>query len=136
MPEEIINLFVYGTLRSGVHHPAHQYISRYFVLDGEGTVQGKLYDLGPYPGAIPVAEEFFITGELYHARDSAAFETAIEQLDEYEGIYAEAKESPLFRRDVVTVHIRDQEVTAWIHWYNREITGKWIVSGDILHAQD
>lgn len=55
-------LFVYGTLRSGFQSPAYSYISRYFTLIGEAKVKGRLYDLGDYPAAVPVEEDYFIIG--------------------------------------------------------------------------
>src|SRR5215467_2496077 len=96
-------LFVYGTLRSSFHHPAHVHISNYFKFIGEARVKGKLFDLGPYPAAIPSLEEKFVTGELYEAINELSFEKAIEALDEYEG-YAQAKGNKnLFRREVASV---------------------------------
>ena len=59
------HLFVYGSLRSGFHSPAYEYISRYFDLVSEGKVKGKLYDMGEYPAAIPDNGDHYIIGELY-----------------------------------------------------------------------
>ena len=53
MQTTVFSLFVYGSLRSGFHHPAYNYISKYFSLKGEGLVRGKLFDLGDYPVAVP-----------------------------------------------------------------------------------
>jgi hypothetical protein len=54
-----------------------------------GSVQGKLYDMGEYPAAIPGTEDYFITGELYHIAQEEEFARAMEQLDEYEGLLVE-----------------------------------------------
>lgn len=134
MQPTIYRLFVYGSLRSGFHNAVYTYISRYFVFDGLGAVQGKLYDLGEYPGAVPATEEFYITGELYHIANKDEFSWAMEQLDEYEGIYVESGETPaLFRRAPATVLYNDTMVTAWIYWYNRPITDQHrIESGDYI----
>ena len=126
-------LFVYGSLRSGFNHPAYAYISTHFTLVGSATVKGKLYDLGDYPAAIPSDEDFFITGELYRLKEEQEFSWAIAQIDDYEGINPEPGEAALYRRDLTTVYINHQSTTAWIYWYNNEITGKpLIASGDVL----
>ena len=123
------NLFVYGTLRSGLQHPAHAFISRYFTLLGAATVKGKLYDLGEYPGAIPSHEDEFITGELYQLTNEFQFTEAFAALDNYEGLLVEP---PLFRREQVTVLLTDSTDTAWIYWYNHDVDESvCIESGDI-----
>jgi gamma-glutamylcyclotransferase (GGCT)/AIG2-like uncharacterized protein YtfP len=54
MKPEIYRLFVYGSLRSGLHNEVFSFISSYFVLEGMGSIQGKLYDLGEYPAPYPI----------------------------------------------------------------------------------
>jgi gamma-glutamylcyclotransferase (GGCT)/AIG2-like uncharacterized protein YtfP len=133
MSQSVQHLFVYGTLRSDVHHRAHGYIARYFKLTGKAMVQGKLYDCIEYPAGVPDEGEFYITGELYEIKDAAEFSKALQTLDEYEGSYDNAGEAALFRRELVNVSYNSEQVRAWIYWYNRPVTGlKWISSGDIL----
>ena len=133
MNNENYNLFVYGSLRSGFHHPVYQYLSKYFYLIGDATVKSKLYDMGEYPVAIPTTEEKFVTGELYAANSAAEFDYAIVQLDDYEGLNVEAGETPLYKRATTTVNCNGQEHTAWIYWFNGTIDGlPEIASGDIL----
>ena len=133
MNSDTIQLFVYGSLRSGSPHPVQSYIKLYFVLLGTATVQGKLYDLGEYPAAIPSEENIFITGELYRIRRKEEFFLVMDMLDEYEGIHVEPGEIPLFRRETVTVNIDNMIAPAWIYWYNREVEeGRLIESGDYL----
>jgi gamma-glutamylcyclotransferase (GGCT)/AIG2-like uncharacterized protein YtfP len=133
MQPNIYRLFVYGSLRSGFHHSVYAYISRYFIFDGMGTVQGKLYDMGEYPGAIPGTDNYFITGELYHIAQEEEFDQAMEQLDDYEGLLVEPREIPLFRREPVNVLFKNTTVIAWMYWYNRAITSEHrIESGDFV----
>jgi gamma-glutamylcyclotransferase (GGCT)/AIG2-like uncharacterized protein YtfP len=133
MNNPIHNLFVYGSLRSGFHNPAYQYLSQYFNLIGEGIVKGKLFDKGEYPVAILTSEEKFITGELYTINSAAEFSYAIGQIDDYEGVLAEAGETPLYKREAVTVLQNNQQHTAWIYWFNGTIDGlAAIASGDVL----
>lgn len=126
-------LFVYGSLRSGFQYAAYQYISRYFHLVGNATVKGKLYDNGEYPVALPTEEEKFITGELYEITNASEFSYAIGQLDDYEGLYAEAGETPLYKRETVTVYCNNQQYTAWIYWFNGTVDGlSEIETGDVV----
>jgi gamma-glutamylcyclotransferase (GGCT)/AIG2-like uncharacterized protein YtfP len=133
MNNSIHNLFVYGSLRSGFHNPAYQYLSQYFNLMGEGVVKGKLFDKGGYPVAIPTSEEKFITGELYAINFPAEFPYAIGQIDDYEGLHVEAGETPLYKREMVTVFQNNQQHTAWIYWFNGTVDSlAEIASGDVL----
>jgi len=134
MINDTYQLFVYGSLRSGFQHAAYQYIARYFHLIGDAKVKGKLYDMGEYPVALPTTEEKFIIGELYAITNGAEFSYAIGQLDDYEGIYAEAGETALYKREQVTVFCNGQQSTAWIYWFNgSSVEGlPEIASGDVL----
>lgn len=136
MKETIFRLFVYGSLRSGFHHPAFQYISRYFRFEANGRIKGDLYDLGQFPAAVPCDEEHFIVGELYIVKDEAEFNYAIEQLDDYEGVIVEEDEgeTPMYRRETSIVYLDNNETThAWVYWFNDSIEGKpLIASGDVL----
>ena len=126
-------VFVYGSLRSGFHSPAYQYISNYFNLFGEAKVKGKLFNTGEYPAAIPVEEDLFIKGELYLIKNENEFSWAIAQLDDYEGVVVEKDEQPLYRREMADVYINDAIVPAWIYWYNGDLSGKSLISsGDIM----
>ena len=133
MPQNIYRLFLYGTLRSGCHLPVYSYISRYFIFDGVGAVQGNLFDLGDYPAAIPGTEDHLITGELYHIAEQSTFDYVMEQLDDYVGLLVEPGGIPLFRREPVNVLFKNSTVIAWMYWYNRSITNEHrIESGDYV----
>ncbi len=126
-------LFVYGSLRSGFRNPAYQYLTRYFHLVGEAVVQGKFYDKGDYPVAIPTTKESFINGELYALNNPDEFNWAIEQLDDYEGLNVEAGEKPLYKRELVTIFQQGNPSLAWIYWYNGSVEGMAeIETGDVL----
>jgi gamma-glutamylcyclotransferase (GGCT)/AIG2-like uncharacterized protein YtfP len=133
MNNETHLLFVYGSLRSGFHHPAYGYLSRYFNLMGGARVKGSLYDMGEYPVAIPSDNEKYITGELYTIKNPVEFDYAIGQLDDYEGIYAEAGQTALYKRETAAVLLNDQYYIAWIYWFNGNVNGfAEIASGDVL----
>src|SRR5687768_17509496 len=129
----IYQLFVYGSLRRGFHSPAFEYISRFFDFVGEAKVRGKLFDLGSFPAGMPTNESCFISGELYRIKNEQEFSWAMGQLDDYEGVAAEADEEHLYRREIVEVHFNGQVTHAWIYWYNGDVSGRpLIASGDML----
>ena len=126
-------LFVYGSLRSGFHHPAYQYISDYFTLVGDAKTKGELFDMGEYPAALPTTKEKFIIGELYKIKNEDEFGWAIGQLDDYEGVVVEDGEKPLYKRSKTNVWINDHEQEAWIYWYNSDVHECPVIeSGDVL----
>lgn len=129
----VYQLFVYGSLRSGFHSPAYEYISRFFTFAGEAKVKGKLYDMGVYPAAIPGDDDAFIIGELYTIKSPAEFSWAIGQLDDYEGVAAEPDEVQLYKRELAEVMINNTTVPAWIYWFNGDVSGRpQIASGDLM----
>ena len=126
-------LFVYGSLRSGFHHPAYAYISDNFTLVGPAKIKGRLYDLGEYPAAISVSDESFIVGELYELKENLDFYWVIEQIDDYEGLNVEQDEIALFKREEVEVYLANRTTKAWVYWYNKDVSDRpFIPSGDIL----
>ena len=129
----VFQLFVYGSLRSGFRSPVYEYISRFFTLVGDAKAKGKLYDLGDYPAAIPVSEDYFILGELYTIKSEQEFSWAMAQLDDYEGVNVEANEERLYQRKITDIFINDLATSAWVYWYIGDVTGKPVIaSGDIL----
>ena len=133
MQNQVQLLFVYGSLRSGFHHPAYEYMARYFQLVGPAVVKGKLYDMGEYPVAKPTTADHFIQGELYTLSQDDDFSYVISQIDDYEGLYVEEGETPLYTRELTTAFINDQSFTAWIYWYNQNIDGlPELATGDVL----
>ena len=135
--QEVYQLFVYGSLRSGFRSPAYEYISRYFDLVGEAKVKGELYDLGTYPAARPTDNNKFIVGELYKIRNENEFTWAIGQLDDYEGVSVDFDEMQLYRREITEVHIDNKVTNAWIYWYVGDVKDKPVIdSGDVLQYME
>ena len=133
MNNENYKLFVYGSLRGGFRNPVYEYLTKYFHLLGEAMVKGKLYDLGEYPAANATEDEKFISGELYSINNPLEFSWAIGQLDDYEGLNTEEGETPLYKREQVIAYKDGEAYTAWIYWYNKDLTGSpEIESGDLM----
>ena len=61
-------LFAYGTLMRGL--ALHRLLEGRARFLGEGTVAGRLYDLGRYPAAVPEGSGL-VQGEVYRVTDPA-----------------------------------------------------------------
>ncbi|WP_353662477.1 gamma-glutamylcyclotransferase family protein [Hydrogenimonas sp. SS33] len=113
-------LFVYGTLKRG--HPMHRLLAPFARYVAEGSICGKLYDLGAYPG---VVEEqgcrHRVFGELYRLTDAAE---AFRVLDAYEGSE--------YRRIELPVRLEGgRSVPAWVYLYVGPLEGAgWLKSGE------
>ena len=115
-----IHLFVYGTLMFPFRNPMHRVMCRYAGWVGNAVMEGKLYNLGAYPGAI-LSPGFFIHGELYEIVDAPRLFVA---LDRYEG--------DEYLREIVEVEKSDgMRVDAWVYLCRRPVRERRrIVSGD------
>ena len=114
-------LFVYGTLRIGERADLSKQNAVEFVC--EDSINGELYNLGSYPGALVKPGLFdpshsSIKGDVFVIRDTAI----VPSLDAYEGfphLYG--------RLETVTAHDR----IVWVYNYTHIIDdSKRILSGD------
>ena len=105
-------LFVYGTLMRGF--PLHHLLNDQCEFMGTGTVNGRLMDLGHYPGAVPEEPET-VHGEVYRLPAPGL----LASLDRKEGYRPDAPARSLYLRRLTPVRLADgREVTAWIYWYH------------------
>lgn len=122
-------LFVYGTLRKGFR--SHGLLQRFHArLIGSGSVRGRLYDLGEYPGAVDRAGHGDrVYGELYFLPQPAA---AFRVLDKFEGFDPAKPVSNEFERRETTVTMTDgREVRCWIYWMSgTPPTGRRVRAGN------
>ena len=121
-------LFVYGTLRSQMNDPLHGLLEKHAVLVGTGSFQGKLYDLGRYPGAIPShGKTDRVLGEIYRFSES---QRTLEILDEYEG-------HRFKRKRVTIVQESGKSIPCWIYLYARSVRRRpRISSGDYIRYRN
>ncbi len=125
-------LFVYGSLLSGFKNSAYEYIRRYFRLMGHASVKGTMYDMGDFPVVCPVDTGRVIQGELYEIINPNELSYAMAQLDDYEGLYPEEGQEVYYEREAVDINFNGETFTAWVYWYNRDVSDKRIVeSGDM-----
>jgi len=118
------HLFVYGTLCQRMKHPLSHLLVHHGIFIGKGIFQGKLYDLGRYPGAVPSGEKTdLVTGEIYRLENP---KQVFDILDEYEG--------PRFKRTRVTIFFEeDARLPCWIYLYTHSTSGRRIIpSGDYV----
>lgn len=140
-------LFVYGTLRSDMGHPMHDVLNRYAQFVGMGTVWGRLFNLGTYPGLIlvnhpkestplsdagSVVSASKVWGEVYALTpDTTQILLAI--LDDYEGYYPGHRSQSDYLRQKVQVLMESKgaiapetlsltpSLEAWGYVYNRDV---------------
>lgn len=112
--------FLYGSLRVGFRDPNYSYLSKYFHAKGEASVRGKFYFNGSTPVAVQT-ETGLLTGDVYELNDPEDFKWVAVQLDDYEGLNVEAGETPLYKRELVSIDLDGKPAQAWIYWYNRPV---------------
>src|SRR5271166_1887703 len=112
-------LFVYGTL-DPEHAPAEiaPMVARFHPV-GRASIQGVLYDLGEYPGAIfEGAGRRKISGTVFRIPDDPEI---LRRLDEYEGFTPSNPGQSLFIRESRPVQLVDGRVRrCWMYTYNRQ----------------
>jgi gamma-glutamylcyclotransferase (GGCT)/AIG2-like uncharacterized protein YtfP len=131
--EEPSYLFVYGTLRKGVNNQVKEEIINDVEWIGETEIPGRMYDIGRYPGAVPLTnnERGVIRGEIIKIMYP---ERVFKLLDHYEGYNPEELDRSEYYRAKEKINLEDgQEIDAWVYWYNFSVDGKKrIESSDYL----
>jgi len=125
------NLFVYGSLMSGISSPIATYLKSNSVFLGEAVVEGILYDLGQYPGIIPQTGcNKWVKGHVFELSDAAKM---LPVLDKYEGSGATFTQPTEYVRKQIQVLVNKQSVSCWVYQYNYSTDDlKVIASGDYL----
>jgi gamma-glutamylcyclotransferase (GGCT)/AIG2-like uncharacterized protein YtfP len=123
-------VFFYGTLRAGFARRSAAGVEAKLTVLGRGSIAAALYDLGPYPAAIPHAARR-VWGEMYRMREP---ETVLAVLDEIEGCHPAEPDRSLYVRAATTVTIGNgEEAQAWVYFYNAPLgRAVPIESGDYL----
>jgi gamma-glutamylcyclotransferase (GGCT)/AIG2-like uncharacterized protein YtfP len=116
----ITRLFVYGTLLSTTGHPMSTRLQREARLIGPGTVRGRLYSLGRYPGLVEAdGAGRLVHGELYALKMPAV---SLKWLDAYEGIVPDRPEENPYERVVRPTRLNTgQTVDAWVYLYRKSV---------------
>lgn len=124
-------LFVYGTLMSGLTcamgREQRAHLAKSSRSFGAGRVQGRLYDLGDYPGLVASDDPGDqVTGEVLRLADPGR---TLSWLDAYEGIgeagEAQSAEADEYVRMLMPVRLGGGTlVSAWIYVYRADVAGK------------
>jgi gamma-glutamylcyclotransferase (GGCT)/AIG2-like uncharacterized protein YtfP len=123
-------LFVYGTLRPVIGSPVGRWLAGVTKFVGPASIEGRLYDLGRFPGLIAAPGGGRVVGDLLRLRNPAA---TFDVLDRYEG--AVTARRPLFRRVRLHVSTKRGRRRAWMYVYaRRAVPGRRIAGGDYSRA--
>jgi gamma-glutamylcyclotransferase (GGCT)/AIG2-like uncharacterized protein YtfP len=127
MPDQV---FFYGTLRTGFNRTTRAGIDEFLKFAGRAWINGKLFDLGIYPAAVP-ATDGRVWGEVFEMVDAQKVLTA---LDRIEGHRPAEPERSLYNRVRVVATLDDgRKEDVWVYFYNAPLgRASRIASGDYL----
>jgi gamma-glutamylcyclotransferase (GGCT)/AIG2-like uncharacterized protein YtfP len=138
LPPSPRHVFVYGTLLPGLAPPViADVVSRLRVV-GPGSVPGRLYHFGAYPGCVLAGGEdcdTVIHGTLLELpMDDPA---VLARLDWYEGYAAHDDAGSLFLRLACAVDTpAGGQVRAWVYVYNRDASRARPIAGGRYHPPE
>jgi gamma-glutamylcyclotransferase (GGCT)/AIG2-like uncharacterized protein YtfP len=99
---------------------------------GEASLQGRLFDLGRYPGLVENDTlTDLVIGECFRLKDS---KQVLADFDAYEECNDEFEKPWLYQRQLRKCSLKSGKMLqAWVYIYNRTVDGKThIQSGDYL----
>lgn len=124
------HLFVYGTLRLGFSNHYAQLLQKNAIHKGRATINGKLFDVGGYPGIIrsTISHEL-ITGDIFEFPFDSDLMAV---LDEYEMCSSTYPEPQEYKREIIKITTNNASIIrCWVYIYNWEISHHTrIQSGD------
>lgn len=110
----------------------HRLLVRHGDYLADGFIQGMLYEVRGYPGAVESDQPGDrVYGELYRLANSAL---VLPRLDHYEGCTRRFPEPQEYiRRKRLVSRIGGGKVAAWVYLFNHDVSGlERIESGDYL----
>ncbi|MEX2587064.1 MAG: gamma-glutamylcyclotransferase family protein [Actinomycetota bacterium] len=114
-------LALYGSLMSCVGGLRRLGDTRGLRYVGPCTMQGRLVDLGRYPGL--VLQEGLVEAELYEITDRAI----LDGLDRFEGYHRHNAGLSVYVRR--RVRLREPDCHAWVYIYNKPYAGRPVIAG-------
>ncbi len=108
-------LFVYGTLKRRSRHPMARQLAQAARHVGAGSIAGRLYDLGRFPGLKePRTNLDRVQGDVYDLGPDV--EATLATMDAYE--IAESPPPTPYERLMETVTLdTGGTLMAWVYWY-------------------
>jgi len=130
MDESKSYLFIYGSLLNDDNEFA-VYLKQNCTFYSKGKFEGKLYDVGLYPGAILSAGcGQYVYGSIFIVNDPVV---AFKVLDDYEGFGADQPYPNEFTRDFVEIEVNAVKLNCWVYLYKLPVDKlPQIISGDYL----
>ena len=126
------HLFVYGTLRLGSSNPHAAFLHECCTHAGLGTITGRLYRIGYYPGLLLDPGGVHVVGDVFALPAGEQRAGLLQQLDHYEGVDRNQTEAE-YLREPVMVQADSGPVLCWVYLYNHSVAGKpEITSGDFM----
>lgn len=127
MPDQV---FFYGTLRTGFRRTTRAGVDEFLTFTGRGWINGKLFDLGIYPAAVP-ASDSRVWGEVFEMADAP---DVLAALDSIEGHCPAEPERSLYDRVRVPATLDDGRLEdVWVYFYNAPLgRAPRIASGDYV----
>jgi gamma-glutamylcyclotransferase (GGCT)/AIG2-like uncharacterized protein YtfP len=129
------HLFVYGSLMASAGHAMGERLRREARLLGAATIQGRLYKISWYPGAVASRDP----GERVHGEVYALAQPsrALAWLDRYEGIAPGTTRYAEYERVEQPVRLASgEEIAAWVYLYRGDVAGlstapdgRWVAGG-------
>ena len=112
-------MFVYGTLLPRLAPPEIESTVRRLRRVGRGTIRGRLFDLGDYPGAILTRSGPMIQGMIFEVPNDPE---VLHRLDEFEGFDPAKPKSSLFVRKRRRAQMQDgTKIFCWVYAYNGSV---------------
>lgn len=110
-------LFAYGTLLTGTGNDTLDRLLRKNLIPLESaTIQGRVIDLGRYPGAVPTRNGARLSGTLLRVLNPVLLLRIIDRYEDYDR--HEPRRSEFVRRRVsVQLNASGRNVPAWVYWY-------------------
>ena len=120
-------IFLYGTLLPELAAGNLRPLLARLEPVGRGSVPGRLYDLGDYPGAVfDESAPSSVHGRVF----VLAGRDALREFDAYEGYDERDDSESLYRRVRQMVTLEDgNKLTCWMYAYNRDPRSAPVVPG-------
>ncbi|MEM7343210.1 MAG: gamma-glutamylcyclotransferase family protein, partial [Chloroflexota bacterium] len=126
--------FVYGSLRRGFKNSMADLLAEGADYVDLARYQGKLYDLGNFPGVIAsMNPEDQVVGDVYHLKGQSEL---LRELDKYEGYIPGQPEKSYYLREIVPVTLQTTAtpLDVWIYLFNYPVDQLTrVVSGDYFN---
>jgi gamma-glutamylcyclotransferase (GGCT)/AIG2-like uncharacterized protein YtfP len=112
-------LFVYGTLLPDRAPPHLSDVVGSLRPVGPGSMTGRLYDLGDFPGAVyDITSAHRVVGRVFELSEDVAL---LQRLDTYEGYCQKSANTSLFVREQLPITLADgSQLLCWVFVYNRD----------------